>query len=89
MIRSVSWGQGRSRRRTPSRWRKSRMPRSPGSTTWCRSGPSIWPRCTVPQPSRDLDALLGAVDAIYVCTMPQFHREAVERAAAVGRPRVL
>ena len=32
-----------------------------------------------------LDALLDAVDAVYVCTMPQFHREAVERAAAAGR----
>lgn len=33
----------------------------------------------------ELPALLDAVDAIYVCTMPQFHREAVEHAAAAGR----
>jgi predicted dehydrogenase len=33
----------------------------------------------------DLDALLAAVDAVYICTMPQFHREAVERAAAASK----
>ena len=34
---------------------------------------------------RSLDELLSNVDAICVCTMPQFHRESVDAAAAMGK----